>query len=162
MTQTDRAPPPGYRLFPQDKGFVGLVGPLYWMVDAEGLHLGIRIEDHHCNPTGSTHGGLISTLLDMQLPIGVRHLYPDLADYFLFTISLNMDFLAPVHVGQWLWGRTQVLKRTKRMAFAQGFAMVGDEIVVRASGSFRIGPNMRGDLPDFVTLMEQDGLPRNS
>lgn len=144
--------PQGYEPFNRDDGFVNLIGPLHWMADDDGLHLGLRIEKHHGNPAGTAHGGLIATLIDMQLPLGARYLLPDMDQRFLFTISLTMDFLGPVRVGDWLYGRTHLLKRTQRMVFAEGHALVNGEIVVRASGSFRISAPMEGDMLDFTNI----------
>lgn len=152
MTTSNAADPEGYTLFQRDRGFSQLIGPLHYMADQDGLHLGLRMEERHCNPAGTAHGGLLATMIDMQLPLGARYALPDLDGHLLFTISLTMDFLAPVRLGQWLYGRTQVLKRTPRMVFAQGFALADGDVVARASGSFRISAPTRDDLIDFAPL----------
>ena len=146
----------GYTRFPRHEGFSDLIGPLHWMADSQGLHMGLRIEAQHCNPAGTTHGGLIATLMDMQLPLGARYLLPALDGHLLFTINLTMDFLAPVHLGQWLYGTTQLLKRTQRMVFAQGYLFVGTDMVARASGNFRISAPTPNDLIDFPALRAQE------
>lgn len=155
MTTSPPHIPAGYTLFQRDRGFSELIGPLHFMADDEGLHIGLRLDAQHCNPAGTAHGGLLATLIDMQLPLGARYALPDLDGHLLFTISLTMDFLAPVQRGQWLYGSTQLLKRTPRMVFAQGFAMADGEIVARASGSFRISAPTPDDLIDFTALRAQ-------
>lgn len=136
--------PDGWGRLPFDSGFIGVNGPLYARHDGEALRLGFRVEERHCNPMGMCHGGWLASFADMQLPFAARA-QGGLAMHFLPTISLSVDYLAPAKLGAWVEGRTEVLKRTKRLVFAQMTATADGEICLRADGTFKIGPEIRFD-----------------
>lgn len=156
MSDADaRMPPPeGFDRMKLDFGFMGVNGPLFGRRASTGLALGCRIERRHCNPRDVAHGGWIATFMDMQLPLGARHLDAGLAGSFLPTISLQLDFLAAVPLGAWLEGETQLLRVTRNLVFAQGLARFGDTIAVRASGVFKRGPDASGTDIDLHRLFD--------
>lgn len=148
--------PDGYAALPLDFGFIGVIGPLYGRREADGrLRLGIRIEERHCNPMGMAHGGMLVTLADMQLPFGIRFQGEGLADNFLPTVNLSVDFLGPAKLGTWVEGETQVLRRTRNLAFAQCTLTADGETVLRASGIFKIGQEMKFGKTRFAELFKQ-------
>lgn len=143
MEQTiaaDRAPP-GYAplLFAND-GFIGRNGPVY--VDRSGGFplFGYRVAERHCNPMGICHGGWTATAMDMVLPLTARFTVPDLADIFLLTVNMTVDYIGAARLGDWVVGEGQVVKRTGRMVFLQGLLSVDGEPIARGNGIFRIGP----------------------
>ncbi|WP_439817360.1 PaaI family thioesterase [Zavarzinia sp. CC-PAN008] len=152
--------PPGFVHLPLIDGFVGANGPLYIKREGDQVILGFRVEQRHCNPMDICHGGMISTFADMQLPLGSR-LQADLPDNFLPTISLNTDFLGPAPLGAWVEGRTQVLRRTRNLVFAQALVYADGAIVARSSGTFKIGPAMEGVAGKLFELLG-DGTPPGS
>lgn len=133
--------PAGWFRFPTVDGFIGTNGPLFVRKDGEGVVLGLRVEERHCNPNNMCHGGMLMTLADMLLPIGAR-VAAKLPPVFLPTISLSMDYLAPAPLGAWIEGRARVLRVTRNLLFADGLITVGDETVARTSGTFKIGKPM--------------------
>ena len=133
--------PDGWAKLPFNDGFIGTNGPLFVRHDGEGLRLGFRVEKRHCNPLGICHGGMLATFTDMQLPFASRA-QAGLTLNFLPTVSLSVDYLAPAPLGAWVEGRTEVLRRTKRLVFSQMVATADGEICVRANGIFRIGPEV--------------------
>ena len=84
---------------------------------------------------------MLATFTDMQLPFASRA-QAGLTLNFLPTVSLSVDYLAPAPLGAWVEGRTEVLRRTKRLVFSQMVATADGEICVRANGIFRIGPEI--------------------
>ncbi|MCW5635781.1 MAG: PaaI family thioesterase [Rubrivivax sp.] len=137
-------PPAGFRRFPAERGFIGVNGPL-WVrhetrEDGPFFRLGFRVEPRHCNPMGICHGGMLATFADMLLPIGAISLVPALYRRFLPTVSLQVDFMAPARLGDWVEGEAQVLRTTRQMVFAQGLVRSGEALAVRCSGVFKIGP----------------------
>lgn len=131
----------GYRplLFGND-GFIGRNGPVY--VDRSGAHplFGFRVAELHCNPMAICHGGWTATVMDMVLPLTARFIIADLADHFLMTVNMTVDYLGAAALGAWVEGRADILKRTGRMVFVQGLLSVGGTPTARANGIFRIGP----------------------
>lgn len=133
--------PEGWGKLPFDTGFIGINGPLFARYEGEALRLAFRVEERHCNPMGNCHGGWLASFADMQLPFGSRA-QAGLALNFLPTISLSIDYLAPAKLGAWVEGRTEVLKRTKNLVFAQMTATADGDICLRANGTFKIGPEV--------------------
>lgn len=134
--------PEGFVELPFSYGFIGANGPLYAKRDQGLVRLGFRVEERHCNPMGIAHGGMLVTFADMQLPLASRF-QGGLADNFLPTINLTVDFLAPARMGAWVEGETQVLRRTRNLVFAQCIVTADGEPALRASGIFKIGPEMK-------------------
>jgi len=144
--------PEGFTELPFRTGFVGVNGPLYVRRGADGrLHLGFHVEERHCNPMGIAHGGMLVTFADMQLPFGARF-QAGLADRFLPTVHLATDFLAPAPLGAWVEGETQVLRKTRNLVFAQCTVTADGELVLRASGIFKIGPEVKLDDPVLTSV----------
>ncbi|MBA2933777.1 PaaI family thioesterase [Sphingomonas sp. CGMCC 1.13654] len=130
--------PAGFRPLALLDGFVSRNGPIYARRESEGAVFGFRVQQRHCNPMGICHGGWLATVADLVLPLSVR--LGGLEEQYLLTVHLGIDYLAPVPLGAWVEGRARVLRRTKRMIFADGILDVDGEPVLRASGVFRLGP----------------------
>jgi uncharacterized protein (TIGR00369 family) len=115
---------------------------MFWRDDPAdgGVAFGMFIDARHCNPLGKCHGGWIATYFDMVLPITGRFTIPEYEERFLLTVTLNIDYLAPVEKGDWLEGKARVLKKTKRLVFVEGVLTVQGEIVARANTVLRAGP----------------------
>lgn len=60
--------------------------------------------------------------------------------HFLPTVNLQLDYMAPAKLGDWVEGEAQVLKATAQMVFAQGLVTSGGKLALRCSGVFKIGP----------------------
>lgn len=115
--------------------FLEHVGPMYARFRDGEFVLGFRIEPVHCNPAGTCHGGMMSTLADMLLILGAAA-QADLKRY-LTTVSLSTDFVGPAPAGAWLEGRTQVVRVTRSLVFAQGTMTSNGEAVFRCNGIFK-------------------------
>ena len=147
--------PDGFAALPFRTGFIAANGPLYFKREGDGpLRLGFRVEERHCNPMGMAHGGMLVTFADMQLPFGARF-QGGLADNFLPTINLSIDFLAPAKLGAWVEGETQVLRKTRNLVFAQCTVTADGEPALRASGIFKIGPEMKVGEASFSSLFDR-------
>jgi uncharacterized protein (TIGR00369 family) len=108
------------------------------------LTIGLQVEPHHCNGLGHCHGGVLATLADLQLGANVFRML----GYGGPTISLTLDYLEGVPMGQWVEGRTELLKQGERVAFMQCVLTVAGRPVVRASGTFRLYPDRYRSRPD--------------
>lgn len=124
-----------------DDMFVGINGPLYRKRDGDQFVLGLRIERRHCNPAHICHGGMLLTFVDMAMVLSAS--YQGKLGYFLPTISLTTDFLASVPEGAWIEARTDLLRTTRNMVFAQCLVRADGKPAVRASGVFKIGAAMK-------------------
>lgn len=138
--------PEGFRPLPvAAEDFIRINGPLFAKLDVDHLCLGFRVEERHCNPANSCHGGMLMTFCDMQLAIGAN--FAGDIQRFLPTISLSADFLAPAPLGTWVEGRTEIARQARTMVFAHCLVTADGVPVVRANGIFQI----RGEPnPDFA------------
>jgi len=129
--------PDGFRPVPMDR-FIGLTGPLYVKREDDKLLLGFRVESRHCNPADICHGGMLMTLADMLLGMGAN--YQGKLGRFLPTVSMTTDFLAPAPLGAWVEGRTELLRTTRNLVFAQCLVTADGNLSLRASGIMKMGP----------------------
>ena len=143
--------PPGFvRIRMGPNPYIDACGPLYGKREGDALVLGLRVEPRHCNPAGSCHGGMLSTLSDMLLVIGASA-QSEHARYMV-TVNLTCDFLAPAPVGCWVEGRLQVMRATRNLVFCQGSFTVDGQPVVAMSGIAKpIGePTARSTLAGYL------------
>lgn len=139
MARLDTTIPDGFAPLDIFSGFIANNGPIYVKREGEDVIFAVRVTSEHCNPVAICHGGWLSTMADLLLPLSARLKVEDLNDRFFLTVSLSLDFLGQAPLGCWLEGRAEVLRRTRRMVFVQGMLTTGGEPVLRASGVFRIG-----------------------
>lgn len=134
-------PPPGYRPIIGLDGFIADNGPVFVKQEEDGtLIFGCRVMPHMCNPLGVAHGGWVATLCDVALPLTARLTVPELADNFMLTVNLSVDYMQGPKLGSWVECRGRILKRTKRMVFLDGLMSAEGELTARTSGVFRTGP----------------------
>ena len=134
------AVPEGFRAREFGGGFMAVNGPLYARRTETGLQLGFRVEERHCNPMRICHGGMMATFCDMLLPITAHVVSKEVAQRFLPTINLQIDYLAASPLGAWVQGEAQLLRATRSLVFMQGLVQADGVSVARVSGIFKIGP----------------------
>lgn len=139
-------PPPGYRPIVVGGDFVAALGPLYARWQEGAFLLGLRVQARHCNPIGHCHGGMLATLADMLLPYAAMYQL-EVDRRFTPTVSLQLDYLAPVPMGAWVEGSAEVLRSTRRLLFVQGVVCIDGAAVLRASGIFKWGEADTGPCP---------------
>ena len=132
--------PEGFRAREFGGGFMAVNGPLYARKTDAGVQLGFRVEERHCNPMRICHGGMMATFCDMLLPISAHVMSNELAERFLPTINLQIDYLAASPLGAWVQGEAQLLRATRSLVFMQGLVQADGVSVARVSGIFKIGP----------------------
>lgn len=129
-------PPAGFIAIPMGTGFNILMGPLYARVVEGRLCIGMRIGRRHINPHQTCHGGILASFADMQ--VYASQMDPRLKHTLLPTMHLDIDFLAPVLLGDWLEGDTTLLRLSKTAVFLQTIGRVGDKAVFRSSGIYKV------------------------
>lgn len=113
--------------------FLDHIGPLW--VDTGGDRFGLRVEGRHLNRGGTTHGGLLATLVDTAMGHAVRRSAD--ADAAA-TVSLTTDYLGPAKQGDWVQTTTEVERLGGRLAFVDCSLRVEDREVVRARAVFTL------------------------
>ena len=124
--------PEGFRALNLPRNpFIEANGPLYGRTDEGAFIMSFRCEQKHCNPMMVCHGGMMATLADMLLLLGTT--FQAKLDQFLLTVSLDVDFVAPVKQGDWLEGRAAVLRAGKSIIFTEGRMTVEGTTVARVN-----------------------------
>lgn len=137
--------PSGFRRTNMPSPFVVENGPLYHKVEDGYLLMGFRVEERHTNAAGGLHGGMLMTLIDMQLNSALNYQL-DTAQ-FIPTVAVTVDFIAPAVIGDWVQGRTEVLKRGRSTVFTDCRIIRGNgDLIARGSGIFKVS-----DRPDNET-----------
>ena len=128
--------PDGFRELRVSDDFVGLIGPLWFKAEGDNLRVGLPLEPRHGNPMGWAHGGLLVTVADMVMgagsghATGIRWPHP--------TVSLSTEFVRGAKLGQWLEGTARIARRTVNFCFCSCDLVCGGEIVLVASGVFKV------------------------
>jgi acyl-coenzyme A thioesterase PaaI-like protein len=133
---TDKLVPEGFRRLEVFDQFIDLIGPLWFKSEGEKLRIGLPLEARHGNPLGWAHGGLLVTVADMVMGVGSGHTtgirwpHP--------TVSLSTEFVRGARLGQWLEGGARIARRTLNFCFCSCDLVCGGEIVLVATGVFKI------------------------
>ena len=137
--------PPGFAPLQSGGPFIQHNGPLYLRHEGSVVQFGFRVERRHVNPMNNLHGGMMASFCDMLLPLSVHRKSNEVADRFLPTVSLQIDYLAPAPLGAWVQGEAEPLRVTRSLVFAQGLVTADGEPCARVSGVFKIGPAVPSD-----------------
>lgn len=132
--------PEGFAPLQSGGPFIQHNGPLYLRHEGNTVQFGFRVEPRHVNPMNNLHGGMMASFCDMLLPLSVHRKSEQVADRFLPTISLQIDYLAPAPLGAWVQGEAEPLRVTRSLVFAQGLVTADGVPCARVSGVFKIGP----------------------
>jgi len=114
--------------------FVDLVGPVWWRSTKKGAQYGLIVADKHSNRSGLAHGGVFTSLLDTALGL-TAHVQKDRRQA---TISLDVQFLAPARIGEFLIAEGRIVKSTRSIIFMQGTLCVGHRVCAIAQGTWKV------------------------
>jgi acyl-coenzyme A thioesterase 13 len=129
---TNMPPPPlaGYTIYDPVDPFENVAGPFFWKArDDGGHHFVLQAEARHCNRHGIVHGGLMMTMIDLTMVVCAK----EHQEEQLVTVSLNSEFVAAGQVGEIIEAESEVIRRTRSLAFTRGRVFVGDRTLLTAS-----------------------------
>ncbi len=110
-------------------------GLLFKTITENEYHFKTTINENHLNAAGITHGGFIAAVVDA----GAGTAAHKAADQNpCVTISLELKFISAIKLGQELFGKTKIQKRTKSMIFLTCELSASNKIVATASGVWKI------------------------
>ena len=110
-------------------------GLLFKTISEKEYQFKTTIKENHLNAAGITHGGFIAAVIDAGAGTAA-HRSSD--NNPCVTISLELKFISPIHLGQELFGKTKIQKKTKSMVFLTCELTTGNKIVATASGIWKI------------------------
>ncbi len=125
-------PPEGFEPLGFGAGFGALFGPAFWRPGS--TRFGFRVAPRHINLFGFCHGGALATFADYQLgPLRRAGLAPG---PFAPTLSLNMEFLGPARLGEWIEAEAILLRATSRYLFTQAVLTNASGAVARSNAIY--------------------------
>ena len=96
--------------------------------------LGFRVASRHINLFGFCHGGALATLADYQIaPLRRTGV---VTGPFAPTLSLNIDYLGPARLGDWIEAETTLSRATGRYLFTQALLSNSDGPVARSTAIY--------------------------
>ena len=120
----------------QAESWYRLVGPLYYAQEDEPgqKRVAFFAEQRYISSMGRVHGGKMSSFMDYLLFSTARAAWGETA---LATVSLNINFVSACPPGVWVYGKGEVVRAGKNMAFVTGEAIAEGRTIVHATGTFR-------------------------
>jgi uncharacterized protein (TIGR00369 family) len=111
-------PPAGFHPWEPDLFYYGTIGPLFLQNRGDKVVFGFRCGEKHVNAARMCHGGMLFTLMDINL--GFNANIQTGRPGFMVTVNMTSDFLAPVQQGQWVETHGDVVKATRSLVFMEG------------------------------------------
>lgn len=138
--------PHGFEPLVQD-GFLGFLDGICTRRHPGGLDTCLLVVDHHLNPNGSVHGGVLLGLLDFTLGATAEQVLAETrgdtvthGDRHPATITLTTQFTSPAGPDVPLFGEARVRRQTRSLTFVTGELISADVVVATASGVFKNPP----------------------
>ena len=118
------------------KGFMQNIGDLsFKKIDEVNFEYSIKILENFLNTGGIAHGGFIATIADTGMG-NAAHIAA--GNKRCVTINLDLKFISAGQLGDKLKGDVKILKKTKTLVFISCEISNDKEIVVSASGTWKI------------------------
>ncbi len=122
---------------PPLSAFGRTLGPLHRKRAGEDWIYGFKARDAHRNEAGVMHGGAIAALLDEVIGTMVTHAVgrPHV------TVQLNITFLKPVQIGDFIEPSCDITSVTRSMTFVEAKLRVAGQLVATAGLIFKAVPS---------------------
>ncbi len=130
--------PDGFTLRDEGRSYIVHIGPIYHRLLEKGVQLGVRLQKHQLNPMGTTHGGLLMSLMDVTLGATAARVLGH--EGAMATVQLSCNMLAAAGAGDWIHSEGAVDKTTRTLSFVSGRILAGDRVLLTATGIFRNPP----------------------
>ena len=119
-----------------NKGFMKHLGGLELKQISETQYeFIVEVKEIHLNTGKIAHGGFLSTIADTGMGTAANRVA---GDRRCVTINLDMKFISAGKLGDKLKGDVKILKKTKTLVFINCEISNDKEIVVSASGTWKI------------------------
>ena len=119
-----------------NKGFMKHLGGLELKQISETQYeFIVEVKEMHLNTGKIAHGGFLSTIADTGMGTAAHRVA---GDRRCVTINLDMKFISAGQLGDKLKGAVKILKKTKTLVFISCEISNDKEIIVSASGTWKI------------------------
>jgi uncharacterized protein (TIGR00369 family) len=118
-----------------DGGFAELVGTELSSAEEGRAAVSLKAEERHLNPSGTVHGGVISTLIDASMAEALNTMTEQ--DEQPFTIQITVNYMKPGKPGM-LTSNAQVRKGGERITIVEAEVVQEDEdeVIALATGTY--------------------------
>jgi uncharacterized protein (TIGR00369 family) len=120
----------------EGRGFRELVGTELASTGEGRAVVEVHAEEHHLNPGGTVHGGVVYTLVDVSMAEALRTTTSE-GDERPVTIEIKVNYLEPAKAGT-LTSTAQVRKGGKRVTIVEAEVAQDSEVVALATGTYTI------------------------
>ena len=110
-------------------------GLLFRTISENEYEFKVTINENHLNAAGITHGGFIAAFVDAGAGTAAHKVANQNP---CVTISLELKFISTIKLGQELYGKTKMQKKTKSLVFLTCELTASNKIVATASGVWKI------------------------
>jgi uncharacterized protein (TIGR00369 family) len=118
-----------------DGGFAEHTGPLWMRGEGVGLEIAVQTDARHRNHNGGVHGGVLAALMDHTLGNVGRAAVGGQA---VATVQMEVQFLSPGRLGDFLIGRATVMRQTRTLVFVRCEVESDGRAVAAGSGVLKI------------------------
>ncbi len=147
-------PPEGFRALDAVGNFDLMLGRVYVRMDGDEMVMGFRVSPRHINAHNTCHGGMLASFADM-LAYASR-VQGGLRDVSVPTVTLSLEYLIPVVLGQWVEARAEVVKNGRSLMFSRVTGRADGRLAFVASSINVRGPK---DEPGLAALNRALGSP---
>jgi len=137
LSPAGASPPAGFARHYRQSPATNPWEPLYSRKDGGVVSIGFRAAEAHGNSRGFVHGGLIMALTDAAMGLSCGETLGDVTG--LVTVSLAVDFLGSVNLGQWVEITPKVNRAGGRLCFAEALVTADGEPCAKAHATFSVG-----------------------
>jgi len=116
-------------------GFMQLVGTELSSAEEGRAAVSLKAEERHLNPSGTVHGGVISTLIDASMAEALNTMTEEGEQPF--TIQITVNYMKPGKPGT-LTSTAQVRKGGERITIVEAEVVQEDEdeVIALATGTY--------------------------
>ena len=119
-----------------NKGFMKHLGGLELKkINETHYEFIVEVKEMHLNTGKIAHGGFLSTIADTGMGTAAHRVA---GDRRCVTINLDVKFISAGQLGDKLKGKVEILKKTKTLVFINCKISSDKEIIVSASGTWKI------------------------
>ena len=116
-------------------GFTQLVGTALSSAEEGRAEVSLRAEERHLNPSGTVHGGVISTMIDVSMAEALNTMVEEGEQPF--TIQITVNYMKPGKPGA-LTSTAEVRKGGERITIVEAEVVQEDygEVIALATGTY--------------------------
>lgn len=124
----------------QEGSFIGHLEGVGYRQAPGGVETCLRVAPHHLNPNGTTHGGVLMTLLDLTLGMNVEAYLKSESGRHPITVQLNCNMMLAAPEGALVIGHAQVDGSSRTMTWASGRLVADGRVLMTGTAVFRNPP----------------------